>query len=273
MPDWSNPTAEVEVALREIGQGGAVRAFSAFDLFLQETEAELTSWRDFTGESVAINPDSSSSPESDKLDRFYARLGATHARVSHLWPIYRYFRVARDCIAHREGIASRALVEARFAPEMESALGRWLERTGETTVPELIPVEESRQIAFTHRQAIATSSVLRLIALDITSLVIDRLGPRGFVYLAACRTFLDDEPLPETLTMESMVKAFNNALSNRYRVPSYNWREALKLLRDLDLTKRCSARFATLQSARGLASATPVVRPRSRRSLRGSRRA
>jgi hypothetical protein len=45
LPDWNVPHAEVGLALRDLGQGGVIRAFSAFDLFLNELEAELTSWR------------------------------------------------------------------------------------------------------------------------------------------------------------------------------------------------------------------------------------
>lgn len=34
MPDWTNPRVEIEAALRDNGQAGVMRAFSAFDLFL-----------------------------------------------------------------------------------------------------------------------------------------------------------------------------------------------------------------------------------------------
>lgn len=44
-----------------------------------------------------------------------------------------------------------------------------------------------------------------------------------------------------------MVKAFNNAMAIRYRVRDYDVREGLGILRGLDLTKKCSARFAELK--------------------------
>ncbi|MHA0328671.1 hypothetical protein [Sphingomonas melonis] len=86
-----------------------------------------------------------------------------------------------------------------------------------------------------------------MIAIDLGRLVIEQLGERGFVYLAARRAFFDDPPLPATFEMTSMVKAFNNAMATRYRVRDYDFREGLGVLRGLDLTKKCSARFAELR--------------------------
>jgi len=86
-----------------------------------------------------------------------------------------------------------------------------------------------------------------LIAIDLGRLVIQQLGERGFVYLAARRALFDDPPLSDTLEMISMVKAFNNAMATRYRMRDYDFREGLGVLRGLDLTKKCTARFAELK--------------------------
>ena len=92
-----------------------------------------------------------------------------------------------------------------------------------------------------------------MIAIDLGRLVIQQLGERGFVYLAARRALFDDPPLSETLEMISMVKALNNAMATRYRMRDYDFREGLGVLRGLDLTKKCTARFAELKR-RALAS-------------------
>lgn len=257
MPDWNKPDEELEAALRDIGQGGVARAYSAFDLFLDEIRAELTSWLDFSRNSAIHAPaldatalsdtDADKNADPDRVVRFYEGLGAKSARISHLWCVYRYFRIARNCIAHREGVASQALVEAQSVPELVSTLEHWVQRTGEMLKPELVSVIEGAQIAFTHRQAIAASSTLRLIACDLAKVVIHQLGERGFVYLAARRAFFDTVPLPEAIAMTSMVKTFNEVMTNRYRVRSYNENEALSILRELGLTKKCSARFAAIK--------------------------
>ncbi len=74
MPDWINPTAELDAALRDIGQAGTAKAFSAFDLFMDEIEAELTSWRDFSGVAISVDADFIGALQEDKADRFYRRL-------------------------------------------------------------------------------------------------------------------------------------------------------------------------------------------------------
>jgi hypothetical protein len=251
MPDWTAPSDEIGFAQRDVGQAGVVRAFSAFDLFLDEILGELTSWSDFSGK-ITLELDENVSSrndahDTDRLDRLLMRLGETRVRVSDIWPVYVYFRRARNCIAHREGIASPSLVEAYSAPSLEPTLERWVERTGELTPPALVAVRLGEQIDFSHRQAIAASSTLRLIAINLGQLVIERLGEQGFVYLVARRTFFDNPPLPTTLEMTTMVKAFNAAMSNRYRVRNYDPQEALGVLRELGLTKQCSTRFAQLR--------------------------
>lgn len=159
MPDWTNPRFEIDAALRDIGQAGVVRAFSAFDLFLDELMAELTSWRDFSGATplyAADPPSNDDEPsDTDRVERIYARFGASRARISDAWAVYVYFRRARNCIAHREGVASRSLVEAYAAPELAPTLDRWIARTGDMTAPALVAVQEGEQIAFSHRQSIA----------------------------------------------------------------------------------------------------------------------
>jgi hypothetical protein len=84
--------------LRDVGQGGVIRAFSAFDLFLDELEAELTSWRDFSGTKQAgadvadAKLASGDDDDVDRVERFYQRLGGSRSRVSDVWAVYRYFR-------------------------------------------------------------------------------------------------------------------------------------------------------------------------------------
>lgn len=116
MPDWTNPRIEIDGALRDIGQAGVVRAFSAFDLFLDEVMAELTSWRDFSGATPLDAPDTPSNDDepgdTDRVQRIYTRLGPSRARISDVWAVYIYFRRARNCIAR----ASRRAAWSRPMP-------------------------------------------------------------------------------------------------------------------------------------------------------------
>lgn len=252
MPDWNGARDDVEFAVRDVGQAGVARAFGALDLFMEQLQGELTSWRHFIGEADPTKIEEENEDEDnveDKVNNFYERLEANRSRVEHIWPVYRYFRFARNCIVHREGVASRALVEAATDSSLTRALARWTAATGDLSVPELIDVEVGRQLDFTHRQALHASSVLRLIALDLGRFVISMLGERGFVYLVARRTFLDDTPLAAVDPKGTMVKTFNVIMKERYRVRAYDYAAAMRILRSLDLTRRCSLRFSHITNA------------------------
>jgi hypothetical protein len=44
MPDWTAPGELIDEARRDIGRTGVIRAFSAFDFFLDGIDADLASW-------------------------------------------------------------------------------------------------------------------------------------------------------------------------------------------------------------------------------------
>lgn len=245
MPDWSNPDTIVSDARRDIGQAGVVRAFSAFDLFMDEIAADLARWTAFSKKAPASAPDADD--EADRAARFYLSIGGTPAAVRFLWPVYRYFRFTRDAIVHRDGVASRALAEAYQDSTLENVLSDWIERTGEMTAPEIIPVTAGELIDINHRHAISASSVLRLIALDINRQALHLLGARGLVYLAACRTLLDDKPIVDVSGYGSMLRAINAILSHRCRVKRVSERATAEALRELAITKSCSSQFLRIK--------------------------
>ncbi len=248
MPDWSNPSGIVVQARRDIGQAGVVRAFSAFDLFMDEIAADLTRWTNFSKQKPTSTEYEDDEP--DRAARFYIRIGGTPAAVRFLWPVYRYFRLARDCIVHRDGVATKALEEIYRESALNAALADWIKRTGEMTVPEIIPVEAGRLIDLNHRQAISASSVLRLIALDINNQVLKILGVPGLVFLATRKIFFDDDPVVDLTAHSSMLNALNAVLSGRYRVRSFEDGGTARVLRELNLTKDCSARFLEIKRRR-----------------------
>ena len=127
MPDWSNPQDIIVEARRDIGQAGVVRAFSTFDLFMDEIAADLTRWIAFSKQTLSETVDTSEEP--DRAARFYRSIEGTPAKIRFLWAVYRYFRLARDCIVHRDGIASKSFEEAYQDPALDAALADWIKQT------------------------------------------------------------------------------------------------------------------------------------------------
>jgi hypothetical protein len=251
MPDWSEPSALINEARLDIGRAGVVAAFSAFDLFLDETAADLERWRAFRKKESPIelsSPISTGSAEGpDRVERYYHDLGETIAAVNYLWPVYRYFRLARDCIVHRDGIASDAAAQASMSDDLHPVLSHWVKNTKETQPPEVLPLVRGQKINFTHRHAISASSVLRLLARDVNRKAINKLERSGFVYLAAHKGFLISEPLFDGNTGRTMLRALNNLLADRYRVRKVSEMETARTLRSLGLTKKCTKQFEKIR--------------------------
>ena len=245
MPDWSNPDIIVVNARRDIGQAGLARAFSAFDLFMDEIAADLARWTAFSKKpyvSALVADD-----DDDRAARFYASIGGTPSNIKFLWPVYRYFRFTRDCVAHRDGLASTALYEAYKDPLLTDIIAKWKKMTGERTVPEIITINKDEIIDINHHHAISASSVLRLIALDINKQVINILGSLGLVYLSARKALLDDQPTVNVVEYGSMLRALNAVLSHRYRVRNVSERTTAATLRALGITRSCSSRFLQIK--------------------------
>jgi hypothetical protein len=253
MPDWTDPAGLVRSARFDIGRAGVVRAFSAFDLFLDEISAAVDRWRAFrqlpsiTGR-TADKKRSADGGDEDRLDKMCRWLGAKLHTISFMWPVYKYFRLSRDCIVHRDGRASAALAEQSLASDIQVAIGQWVSKTGEQLPPDILRLSKGDNIDFTSRHAIAASSILRLAALDLNRRVIQELGKSGFVYLTAYEGFLASEPLFDRQRGGTMLRALNWLLADRYRARDVRELETARTLRALGLTKRCSKAFEDLRS-------------------------
>jgi len=248
MPDWTDPMLSIENARMESSQGGIVRAFSAFDVFSTDLIADLCRWRQSRAQGalpVEVEGDADEEGYRDEAKALYRIFGGSSGEMAtFLRPFYRYFRTARNCIAHRDAIASAGLARDLADPRIATGLARWTKVTNEMNAPDLGAITEGKPIAFTHRQAIAASSILRLIAWDISQQAVRALGSSGMVYLAARRLFWEDEPLIDTSACSTGKAAIAKLLTDRYRVNDFEKHEIERTLRELGLTRSVSDRFA-----------------------------
>ena len=257
VPDWTDPKRLLEDSRRDLGQAGVARAYSAFDRFVDEMMAEIGRWERFSKNAVLVPeidrlvPDEDS---GDKVAHLYAKLGAERQVSSHTWAVYRYFRLARDCIVHRDGVASSALAEEYRSSRADSELKLWVIKRRWHMPPVLVPVVESEQLEFGLRQVIAASAHLRRIALDLSNAVLRKIGRRGLAYLVAHRAFMSDSPPSEITAAPSMAVAFDWMMSTRHRLPRYTRQEGQQLMAQLDIRTRCEAGFQKLIRGKTAAS-------------------
>ncbi len=182
----------------------------------------------------------------DKVAHLYAKLGADRQVSDHTWAVYRYFRLARDCIVHRDGLASSALVEEYQSSQAASEMKLWVIKRRWHMSPVLVPVVQNEQLEFGLRQVIAASAHLRRIVLDLSNAVLRKIGRPGLAYLVAHRAFMSDSPPIEITAAPSMDVAFDWMMATRHRLPRYTRQEGQQLMALLNIRKGCDAGFHRL---------------------------
>jgi hypothetical protein len=193
-PSWNAaPVRNLSIKLQRAQDAGVsafaiVSVFSAFDDFLIGTEAEVSRGK---GNQAATKSPKDEAKESDddeeKIDRvfrLYGSMGWPVSGIANLQPLLRYFRLCRNCIAHRNGRASKALVTQSSDPALSSALASLQEG------PErgIMAFKVNDPIHLPPTLAIMCSHILRLIAIDANDAndrLIETLGLDGVLKMAA----------------------------------------------------------------------------------------
>lgn len=200
-PSWNaTPVRNLSIKLQRAQDAGVsafaiVSVFSAFDDFLIGTEAEVS--RAKRNQAATKSPkDEAKEPDDDeeKIDRvfrLYGSLGWPVSGIANLQPLLRYFRLCRNCIAHRNGRASKALVTQSSDPALSSALASLQEG------PErgIMAFKVNDTIHLPPTLAIMCSHILRLIAIDANDRLIETLGLDGVLKMAAHHTVRLNEEL------------------------------------------------------------------------------
>lgn len=194
-PSWNAPPVRNLTVGVQRAQDSAISAFalmavfSAFDDFLTGTEAEASRGLHSNGSIQRKLEDPDFSTENEGLDdekvdrvfRLYESMGWDSVEIRDLRPILRYFRLCRNCMAHRNGRASRALSEHSSNSELIAALK--ILQEGPERRMKVFGVNEVIHISPT--LAIMSSHVLRLIAIDVNAKLVEALGLSGVLRSAA----------------------------------------------------------------------------------------
>lgn len=204
MPDWTDPQATIEEAKNDLGSAGVLRAFSAFDVFLEQLGGEIQVYTErnkrtrlpalgTTSQAQAAVEENEEDPKI-KLSRFYSRYGWDQKAILDVLPLYTYFRLMRNCLAHADGQVKPALAEVSTSAEVAAAEGSWKRRYRGKSAPASRTQIERKTLDIRHRDAILASSVLRDIANDLNRKAVSLLTADGLVYLAAHRAIRDSAP-------------------------------------------------------------------------------
>lgn len=251
MPSWKEPLALVDEAVFDLGRSGVMRAFSILDRFLGGVEAEIERWNAVRpGHEVdtraAMVPqtiedaevDDGDEEQEDRAFKVLRRMKWSEGQLVRIAPLLRYFRLTRNCVAHKSDRAGQALVRQSQSAELSKCLENWTKYTEEKSSPQLPPLQLNEAIPFTHQHALYASSVIRISARHINAQLVQHLGIEGMVAMAAYYSLLAANPLKQK-AYRAPEKMVINMLSDRYRVQTVDTTAVISILRSLNLWQRC----------------------------------
>jgi hypothetical protein len=238
---WKSVKRRIPLVRRFISQMGIVLVAAAFEDFLTNVTAEHSRYFDFARKEKL---EKELLAGGDPLRNLYTSLGWNINPISYLLPLYDYFTVARNCIAHRSGRASDALVEKAGSVALANCIKDWPSRR-RRTIPELPQPKEAQDIQFFPRHAILFSEVCQRAAININSLLLDFLGVEGTVYLAAHYGLLAEDRV-RTNARRSPEQIINFILTDRFHVPIPDKYEVIGILKGIDLWDECRSTYAAL---------------------------
>jgi hypothetical protein len=200
---WADPGLEIADSVAFFAELAVVRADSAFEDFTTSIVGDWDRWLAFNHGPKAAT-DSADPIQADDLSRLLypcRRFGFDVTTVSELAPVYNFFHALRNCIAHRNGRPSPALMEIHGTSIFSNAWKAFRARRKKSPPPP--PPYDDERITVSPWQAIFFSGVCRVIATEVNAVFTKAVGADGLIFLAAYHSLTTApistiSPLPRT---------------------------------------------------------------------------
>jgi hypothetical protein len=237
--NWTHPSQDLQDALVNTTLLGIVQVHSAIDDFCDGLAADYVRWLDFARRTPAPNG-GENELDAERLEITCVHFGWPTDEFAQWRPVLRYFRSARNCIAHRSGIASPNFVDASSAPELANALATWPKRGGGNP-PAPPQFELGQRISFLPRHAILALDASYRAADYLNRQFVKNVGTDGLSYLAAHHSLLHGRVT--TIRYRSAQSVVADALANRYHVRGVTAPGVIPVLKGLGVWKNCLKAF------------------------------
>jgi len=247
---WKDVAKEVPGTKRFLSQIGIVRVFSAFEDLIIGAKGEFDRNARLRGLEDSRNA-------SQDVLIFYNELGWDAKALKCLTPLFDYFVVVRNCIAHQSGRANGTLVALDGSGGLKKCLQGWQSKRNKK-LPPLPVVTVGKEIPLLPRHAILASEVCYRIASDINKKLRQSLGTEGLVYMAAYHALLSDDRI-QTNAKRFPESLINIMLTDRYRIEVDTKSEVIAILRSIGKWDEYRKAFERLFPKRDT-----VKRPRKR---------
>jgi hypothetical protein len=167
---WRSVKARIPKVRKLISEMGLVLAASAFEDFLTDVLSDHSRFSDFAQKKKS--PEAAGEEENEDRERLgplFNSLQWDIKPIEYLLPLYDYFVIVRNCVVHRSGRASPALVEKAASSALAQCIKWWPSKPGKT-IPQLPLIQAGDDIPLLPRHVILFSEVCQRIALHISTL-------------------------------------------------------------------------------------------------------
>ncbi|TVO80652.1 hypothetical protein [Shewanella algae] len=241
-PIWSFAGMSEDQVYGFVSELGLVSAFSALDDFFDGVEAEIERWNSKLPTADKMLPVDSYDKADEKVITIYRKYGWKTNGIDKYLPVLKYFRLARNCIAHRNSKASPALCDYSISNDLEENFSKNFKNK---TISSLPKFERDEKVIINPKLAIFASHILRCICKDVNRVLLSYLGEDGVLNMAAQHGFLRERPV-ETEAYRTPEAIFNFILTDRYRVILKNDTEAISRASNLGIWKQCLRQFESI---------------------------
>ena len=227
---------------RFLAQMGLVRVTSAFEDFLINVGAEHDRYSNLVnGHGVVPLEVGDDENEGGLFSKLCERLKYDTHPVAYLLPLIKYFVTARNCVVHRSARASLALVEQAKSGELSDCLKNW-PHSGGKPLPALPEFGFNDELPLLPRHSVLAADVCYHAANYLNTKLVESIGAKGIVYMAAHHGLLKDDRLP-TNAFKSPDRVVNGVLGGRYRIREVSSLETIQILKSLGKWDACFQSF------------------------------
>jgi hypothetical protein len=256
---------ELDAASLLLSEMAVVRVDSAFEEYFKTTSDTFCAWLDFCGKPIPEHK-KESEPDLNKeheqkvrlpvikeIDRF----GWYNISIQPFEPVLGYFSLLRNCIVHRNGRPSNALLELANCEELQKSLDAWPKRKGVKLID--LPALSSGMLQVLPRHPIFYSEACHRLGKLIDKQFVNTLGFDGMVWMAARSAILRAEALA-IADVNSRPEAYLSTYLSRRCLVTVNGSKLIPILRNLGLWTEVRDRFNSLAAKRKAGSAKTAGR-------------
>lgn len=240
---YPEPFEELKQTRLRITQSGIMWVYSAFDVFLNHIEG-LCANNQEPDDSVT----SAETTDSVKILELYKKHEWNRKELDYLLPLFSFYTLARHCIVHNMGKATKQLNNILNSEEFKKAIATWPTVIPKRKLSAPPQINEDKTILLNPHHAITYSDICFRIATLTNENVIDTVGLRPFLIRVA-KVWLLELTTPEGPLTDNMYSYLKMYLLKEYFIKRPDNDKIREILIKEELLEKCKNKYRAFQDA------------------------